>query len=563
MPNGWEANNEAALNERLAAFDTNPIAFMNELPPKFDETGKPIAGTSLFSDKAIQHKAYLEARDQQREQALADGPRLGTRAAIAANDLAANLVDELRYKKLQDMETAKLKSAKLAEQPWSDDYWGIYKGCLGARYGDPRFPESDDWKTNYNYIQTNKAADILKSGSTSRINQLSPAEKYDALLGDSAGTLTKLMWAEGQSFYDSTGSVETWMGLCHGWAVAAYMLPRPQASVTLFTPSNTPIKFFPADIKALATLLWANVPGSSRFIGGRCNDANPATDAATGRVTSQLCFDTNPGTWHLAIVNQIGVTKRSFVLDATFDYEVWNQPILGYSYTYFNPQTRRATTNLAEAKVAVSAFTNDKFKRFRSANARSIVGVSMTVSYMVEISPTQRDTDAPNLDAVQQVPYEYDLELDANDMIIGGEWYRNPHPDFLWTAIKNAKAQTRFETNASGTWNTRQALPPAWRTAGIQAASQQRAPLGKIVEQLLTLSKTASASTPSAPTTPPVRSTTPTTPSSTPTAPTTPRPAAPSNTTTGGYSNPTTTPTRPTTSGFSFLDWLRSFLGGR
>ena len=551
MPNGSDANNEAALNQRLAAFDNNPVAFMNEAPPKYDEQGNAIAGSSLFSAKAIQQKVYLSARDQQREQALADGPRIGTRAAAASNDLAANLVDDLRYKKLQDMESAKLKSAKLVEQPWSDDYWAIYKGSLGARYGDPRFPDTENWKTNYTYIQTNKAADILKSGSAARINQLSPSEKYDALIGDNTGTLTKLMWAEGQSFYDANGSVETWMGLCHGWAVAAYMLPRPKTSVTLFTPSNLAIKFFPADIKALATLLWANVPGSSRFIGGRCNDQNPKTDPATGRITSEQCFDTNPGTWHLAVVNQIGLGKRSFVLDATFDYEVWNQPILGYSYTYFNPQTRRATNTLAEAKVAVNAFTNDKFKRFRSANARAIVGISMTVSYMVETTPLQRDTDAANMDAIQQVVYEYDLELDTSDVIIGGEWYRNRHPDFLWTPVKNVKAQTRFENNASGTWNTRQALPQAWRTAALQAANQQRAPLSKIVEQLLSLSKGTSTSQPTPPPSPtsPNRGTGSSTPSTLPT--------------TGGSSNPTTTPTRPSTSGNSFLDWLRSFLNRR
>jgi len=228
------------------------------------------------------------------------------------------------------------------------------------------------------------------------------------------------MWADGKSFYDATGSVETWMGICHGWSPAAYMLARPKRSITIVTPDNIPIKFFPSDIKALGSLLWANMPARTRFIGGRCNDKNPAMDQSTGRVVSAQCFDTNPGTWHLAVVNQIGAAKRSMVFDVTFDYEVWNQPVYGYSYTYFNPQTRKATNTLAQAKVAVSAYTNDKFKRFRSPTARSVVGVSMLVSYVVETSPSQREDDSPSYDSIQQVAYEYDLELDANDVIMVG-----------------------------------------------------------------------------------------------------------------------------------------------
>lgn len=514
---------EAEINARLEAFNRNPVAFMNEKPTKYDANGHPVAGVSLFSASTIANRRFVEARDIARQRALVAGSHGTARAAAASNDNAANLVDALRYNKLQDMENARLKQAKLAESPWSDDYWALYKGELGARYADPNFPNSENWQKNWNYIVANPAAAIVTSRSASRINRLSPSEKYDAILGDTNSTLTKRMWADGKSFYDATGSVETWMGICHGWAPAAYMLARPRRAVTLVTPDNIPIKFFPSDIKALASLLWANMPARTRFIGGRCNDKNPAMDQSTGRVISAQCFDTNPGTWHLAVVNQIGAAKRSMVFDVTFDYEVWNQPVFGYSYTYFNPQTRKATNTLSQAKVAVSAYTNDKFKRFRSPIARSVVGVSMLVSYVVETAPSQREDDSPSYDSIQQVAYEYDLELDANDVIIGGEWYRNEHPDFLWTPAKGTPAQTRYEAVASGTWDDiRRAMPVSWRTAGIQAATNDYAPLAKVVERLLAFSNggvraaTSVAPTPS----PSATNSTPSTPNASPSTPT-------------------------------------------
>lgn len=498
---------EAEINARLEAFNRNPVAFMNEKPTKYDINGNPVAGATLFSANTIANRGFVEARDIARQRALAAAQQGTARAAVAANDNAANLVDALRYNKLQDMETAKLKQAKLAESPWSDDYWGLYKGVLGARYGDPSFPNSANWKQNWNYVAATPAANILKSRSTTAINRLSPSEKYDAIVGDPRGTLTQKMWADGKSFFDATGSVESWMGICHGWGPAAYMLPRPKKSIILVTPENIPIKFFPSDIKALGSLLWANMPARTRFIGGRCNDKNPAMDQSTGRVTSAQCFDTNPGTWHLAVVNQIGAAKRSMVFDVTFDYEVWNQPVYGYSYTYFNPQTRKTTNTLAQAKIAMSAYTADKFKRFRNPQARSVVGISMLVSYVVETNPSHREDDNPRYDAIQQVAYEYDLELDANDVIVGGEWYRNEHPDFLWTPAKGTPAQTRYEAAASGTWDDiRKAMPATWRAAALQASTNDRAPLAKVVERLLAFSNgtpvraaTAAAPTPAAP----------------------------------------------------------------
>lgn len=281
------------------------------------------------------------------------------------------------------------------------------------------------------------------------------------------------------------------MGLCHGWSPASYMLPRPTGTATvLAADGSTYLTFYPADVKALATLLWAKVKYRSRFIGGRCNDKNPAKDPQTGRILSQICFDTNPGTWHLAIVNQIGASCRSMVMDATYDYQVWNQPVLSYSYRYFNPKSMYYADSLTEAKVAASDFTNDKFVQFRSNDTESLVGIEMKVSYIVEKVPEHAETDTAADDQVKTVVYLYDLELDFAGNIIGGEWYQNAHPDFLWTPVQGERIMTAAERHIPLTdnWQSGQPLAQQWQQSAAMVAEYEEAPLAVIVEQLIAFS---------------------------------------------------------------------------
>jgi hypothetical protein len=278
------------------------------------------------------------------------------------------------------------------------------------------------------------------------------------------------------------------MGICHGWAPVAYMLPRPQKAIEVLAADGvTKIRFYPSDIKALGSLLWANARSATRFIGGRCNTKMPALDSI-GRIKDASCRDTNAGTWHLAIVNQLGKGKRSFVLDATFDYEVWNQPVYGYDYVYFNPKTNKTSSTLAGAKVTVGSYTTDKFKQYRAPGTTHIVGIAMNVKWVVETSPTHATTDSPARDAISGARYLYTLELDSAGNIVGGEWLQNAHPDFLWTPPKDAKAISAYESSATGTWSGTGAVPASWRTAASRS-SQLGQPLTGIVNKLSELAR--------------------------------------------------------------------------
>ena len=475
------------INASLKAFQEDSLTFMNQQPAKMDSAGEVVEGSNLFSEKNVEQMDYIAIRDGFRAY-MSAGEDMGSRAAFQSNDLAQNLVDELRYKDLEAMESANLTEASLAESPWSDDYWALYSGVLGKRYADPAFPASSDWKENYDYISANRPDKIIQAGDQTNIDRLSPSEKYDALVGDGNYNLTRAMWAEGQGYYEQHGEVESWMGICHGWAPAAYMLDRPKKAIKVKAADGTDITFYPADIKALASLLWAKVMPRTKFIGGRCNEKEPAQDD-NGRVTSQEGFDTNPGTWHMSVVNQIGHSKRSVVLDVTYDYEVWNQPIHAYTYRYFNTESFTYADSLAEAKVPMSGLSNDKFSSYRSDSARSLVGIHMELSYVVETDPTQNENDSPEQDLIQKVDYYYDLELDSRDQIIGGEWYMNKHPDFLWTPGATAKAVTRFDAHATGQWAANAEVPNHWQNAAKQASISDRAPLAAIVERLIELSR--------------------------------------------------------------------------
>lgn len=463
------------LETVLREFDKDPKKFMDTIPEKWGAE----EGVSKFSRPDINNKNYIKVKNDQR--------KLKGRAAIEGNDLPEALVDNGRnlVRSLQAMEQKRLRAAKLSSQPWSDYYWSLYAGQTAYRYADRRFPFVEDWKKNADFIRN--------SQNFSSIDTLSPAEKYDLLVGDERKTLTQTALAEGEQYYRSQGEVERWMGLCHGWAPAAYMMERPKRAIKVIAADGkTPILFYPSDIKALATLLWAKYTPSVRFIGGRCNVKEPKKNE-NGRVVDQDCFDNNPGAWHMAVVNQIGVNKRSFVIDATYDYEVWNQPVVSYQYRYFNPQTLRPVSTLREAMVPVAQFSRDKFKQFRAKNAAYVVGIAMDLAYVVETMPSTDLRDGPQTDAINNVSYQYDLELDAQGNIIGGEWYTNAHPDFLWTPAANVKAKTPGDQMLSRMgadrvrWTGKSAIPREWQDIA-KRNSQGGAPLAAIVESLIELS---------------------------------------------------------------------------
>jgi hypothetical protein len=511
----------APTNPAWLEFQKDSKSFMDRLPPKLTSgsTGEalPFSKSQIDSREFILRKSDIGPQAPQ-QGVCAKGALKGlcgkNKNSFAAwgwvNTDVENFVNSRDFvHDLAEMDAKNLHTAHLSETPWSSSYWPTARGGIGNRYASGNF-YGYAWKDFYDLVKgPSSLKAIYDSGRSDDIDGLSPSEKYDLLIGQLStvrrvyenGFLTPAMWKEGKRFYDSTGDVESWMGICHGWSPASFMVPRPRKVVaTKAADSKTTLRFYPSDLKALTSYLWSLDLVPTHFLGQRCNQKNPDRDPESGRVLDERCFDTNPGIWHLAIVNQIGVAHHSFVMDATYDYEVWNQPVYGYSYNYFNADTGVQEDRIEDAVVKIGDLKNDKFKKFRSPRAVYVVGVVMQVTYVSETRPTHDEIDSPEKDLTTTVSYMYDLELDAAMKIIGGEWYQNAHPDFLWTPAANSHASSYGDakltdklnvksadqpTAALGGWTPGEPLPAFWREIAVNTAIHYGQPLAGILDALV------------------------------------------------------------------------------
>ena len=118
----------------------------------------------------------------------------------------------------------------------------------------------------------------------------------------------------------------------------------------------------------------------------------------------------------------------------------------------------------------------------------------MIVEYMKETRPEQNESDDPSYDEIGKVIYRYDLEVAFDGEIIGGEWYSNKHPDFLWTPEKNARPQTNLDKTLTTVSMTTEYTPEEFKKAALYSSSYVSSPssngipLAKVVEELIRLS---------------------------------------------------------------------------
>lgn len=466
------------INQEIKSFYTNPVEYYQKPLVRFGHTN--------------QSTVNLNERIKIRKKIIKNEAKVSQKSVIQNNDRASRLLRDIYIESnINELDKLGIQSGETKVAPWSDDYWAIFKGVLGARYGDEEFGYLDSWKESFDYIQSNPAISLFKTGSSSEINKLSPSEKFDFLVGNKMN-LTDRLWAQGKRYADrsETGEVETWMGICHGWAPASYLVPRPRKSIEVLAHDGvTPIQFYPSDLKALASLLWASTSYPTNFIGGRCRSSQPQRDP-DGRIVDKSCSDNNPATFFLSTLNGVGVHGKSFVMDITNDYEVWNQPIRSYKYTLFNPTTQNTVNNLKDGIIELSDYKNDPFKKYRAKKAKYIVGVSMEVSYGVETAPDQQDINSEEHDEFGTIFLMFDLELDEHFNIIGGEWYSEDFPDFLWKPSEDANAYTNedYYVLSRPLWDGKNKIESDIALLA-KAAAKDGSPLAYIVNSLIKLAQ--------------------------------------------------------------------------
>jgi hypothetical protein len=290
--------------------------------------------------------------------------------------------------------------------------------------------------------------------------QLSPAEKYDLLMGDMNFSLTnnivaeidyrfdhKLDWNSG--LWHEQKGMTTWVGICDGWTVASLHTPRPVRTVRVRGATGQVVTFYPDDLKALASHLFARTNqwlGIERA-GNRCQTRKP---------NAAECRDVDAGLWHATVLNRIGLDQRGFVIDVDNNYKVNNHPVFGYDVQYFNPTNGHVGSIMQSTVPIDQVMSRGTFH----PDATHIVGVRMTVTMLDYDWPTGEEQDSPAYDKLKTATYVYALEMDPQGTILAGEWQSQgrkflffgsngeKQPDMMWMIAPYQLAWSLTSTKA-------------------------------------------------------------------------------------------------------------------
>jgi len=203
----------------------------------------------------------------------------------------------------------------------------------------------------------------------------------------------------------------SWHGICHGMAVAALHHDEPK-SVVIKNDDGIEIEFYSSDIKGLLSYYYAYYGnGSYKQIGKRCY-------RPSRRISN--CLGLNPASFHLILANNNGLNGQSFVVDIDAGNEVWNHLVHSYSSYIVN-----------EAEVDHTS----------SPKAVRRLRVQTSVTYAGIIIPKFEPVIGTEKESYFQQNYDYYLELDRNNDIIGGEWISDLRPDFVWFKDKSEFSQ--------------------------------------------------------------------------------------------------------------------------
>jgi hypothetical protein len=266
-------------------------------------------------------------------------------------------------------------------------------------------------------------------------------------------------------------SLAMWSGICDGWSPASLHMPRPVKTVTVTGAKGHIIQFFPDDLKALGSYLFAKSATNYfssmnyKYSGRLCNQSKNKLDRNDdGSLLDPRCNDVDAGLFHLLLVNRIGKDGMGFVMDFDNNRKVNNHPVMGYRSEYYNPITGKkgSLKNSMVPRFTVKD-TYAQIKDRRHPKGVFLVGVRTQLSYMFYAwAEDARDltTDFPGRDIIKTVEYVYDLELDEKGNVLGGEWgdrsdesntisyAKNNQPDFMWLAGMNDLPYSQMSVDA-------------------------------------------------------------------------------------------------------------------
>ncbi len=113
------------------------------------------------------------------------------------------------------------------------------------------------------------------------------------------------------------------------------------------------------------------------------------------------------------MTNEIGLQKKSFIVDVTRDFQVWNQPVNAFKSVVEDDHT--------------TGLWPDSWRDAAPGTVREIT-VRTKMAYTVETASSTSPVPVKENVAT----YRYILELNDRDEIIGGRWLSEDRPDFAW-----------------------------------------------------------------------------------------------------------------------------------
>lgn len=430
-------------------------------------------------------------------------------ATVRPYDVASDSADALAEagtvfeKNVFNLDKHDIRTAQLDKVSWANRQWDLAHGLVASRWLDKDFysigsnsfstsrETSQQFLDRLAYVKKHPAhtALTMRAGSKrdSFIETLSPAEKYDLLVGDAFFGLTNAIWSFGEAkakHSDVKKRLMAWEGICEGAAASSAFLPEPAKSVTLQTPfEGISVTFTRFDIRALAAMLWSQfVLKVSR------------SDEAGNRMYDQFAddspaaFDTNPATFHIALMNQVGILKKHLFLDRSSGSEVWNESVFRYEMKYYNPVTKKEYSRLSDAMIEYTSNIKkkDALAKLRSPSTHFLVYVHIDVVFGSQSNGRLDRATGGRL--YETVDYDYDLEIDVAGNIVGGEWDTDIHPDFLWVVKDGVKPTTEADQMfGTESWDGKPL--PYYLTTSVAKASRKLQPTAFIVNKLVELSQ--------------------------------------------------------------------------
>jgi len=346
-----------------------------------------------------------------------------------------------------DMIVSELPSSGTVEQmAWPATYWPTYKDSVNDRWqGQGTYSPLEKYDMAFNGWTPPTDFDRLipfkgcgQEFDQDYYDKLGPAAKY---WSNNHGNKAQRDKWDG-TYEECEEAIESWWGLCHAWVPAAILEPEPQKAVVY-----NGVTFEVSDMKALLIMMYNR--SSTRFLGQRCNLRNDEIERdENGRIKQDECRDTNPGSLHLIVTNLIGRDKRAFAEDRTMNYQVWNQPVVGYQIDLLEEITVEQALDLLDPQRQVC--TNSTY--CYNEDAKKLYEVLIDVQYITESSASTQPM-LPNIGSYTRTDtYHYVLECEEDGTIFGGEWIsaqvtafpdritfppnsQTNHTDFLWLPL--------------------------------------------------------------------------------------------------------------------------------